>query len=81
LRKVIVPRYSRLVRLCLECRVHFRAPKYRRDIDILKRLQRRATKMRKVLEHLSYEKGLRVLGLFGLEKRRLGRISSMCINT
>jgi len=35
------------------------SPQYRRDIDPLERVQRRATKMIHRMEHLSYEKRLR----------------------
>ena len=46
-------------------------PQYNKDRELLERGHKRAMKMIRGLEHLSYEDSLRELGLFSLEKRRL----------
>ena len=68
-KSLIIPLYKAIVRPHLEAW----SPYLRKDIDMLEKIQRRATKLIPGLRDLTYEERLNECGLTTLETRRLRR--------
>jgi ribonuclease P/MRP protein subunit RPP40 len=70
-KNVIVKLYKSLVRPRLEYCVQAWSPYLRKDIDMIERVQRRATRLIEGFMDISYEDRLEQTGLISLEKRRV----------
>ena len=69
-KSLIIPLYKAIVRPHLDC-IQAWNPYIRKDVDMLDKLQRRATKLIPGLRDLTYEERLNECWLTKLETRRL----------
>ena len=70
-KSLIVPLYKAIIRHHLEYFIQAWSPYLRKDIDMLDKIQSRATKLIPGLRDLRYEERLKECGLTTLKTRRL----------
>jgi len=70
-REVILPLCFALMKPPLECYIQMWSPQYRRDVDLLECIQRRATKMIQGIEYLPYKDRLRAGALWSGGEKEL----------
>jgi len=68
--EILLSIYKSIVRPHLEYCTSVWSPHYRKDKELLERVQHRFTRMFDHLRHLEYEERLNILGLWSLEERR-----------
>ncbi len=68
-KEIFLPLYSALVRPQLECAIQVTCPYLKKDMYLLERIQRAATRWVKGLGDLNYEERLKALNLQPLEKK------------
>lgn len=69
-KEAILQLYLVLVQPPLKYHVQFCAPQYRGKVKILEWMQKRVSKLVKVLEDVSWEEKLRMFWLTGIDERR-----------
>jgi len=69
-KELLLTLYSTYVKPHLEFCVQVWAPIYRKDIDTMEKVQRRATKLVNCIRKQKYEEWLKYLGLYSLGRRR-----------